>query len=398
MQRHPTRDILWLFFVTRLLLVLITYIAYILLTAAKYSDTPVNIIALLSTWNRWDAANYTHIAQYGYQTADDLAFFPLFPLLIAGGARLLGGGSWSYLLVGTLISNGALLGALLILYYLAVDLVGEELSQRTLLYICIFPTAFFFFAPYNKSLYLLFTAGSFLALRRQKWWLAGLLGMLAALTRSVGILIIVPYIYEMWEQRAYILTRYRTLLLSLGAILLIPFGTLLYAWYNWQAFGDPLAFVHVQANWSRHTTWPWMGLFQAIWALFLYHPQPFGSSNQVHLLLDLTATLSFIVLVIIGWRKLPKSYSLWMMVFLLYILLNPAQKPDILLSKSALCLGDVSRLYHARYTRKTLNQIPLYVVTILPNFTSDHGNCIYDEPLGCLIAKSMCISSLTFEV
>ena len=48
MQRHPTRDILWLFFVTRLLLVLITYIAYILLTAAKYSDTPVNVTALFS--------------------------------------------------------------------------------------------------------------------------------------------------------------------------------------------------------------------------------------------------------------------------------------------------------------------------------------------------------------
>ena len=71
------------------------------------------------------------------------SFFPLFSLLIAGGARLLGGGSWSYILVGTLISNGALLGALLIIYHLAVDLVGEELSQRTLLYLCIFPTAFF---------------------------------------------------------------------------------------------------------------------------------------------------------------------------------------------------------------------------------------------------------------
>ena len=151
--------------------------------------------------------------------------------------------------------------------------------------------------------------------------------MLAALTRLVGILIIIPYIYEMWEQRAYILTRYRTLLLSLGAILLIPFGTLLYAWYNWQAFGNPLAFVHVQANGSRYTTWPWIGLFQAIWSLFVYHPQPFGSSNQVHLLLDLTATLSFIILVIIGWRKLPKSYSLWMAAFLLYILFKSGSGP-----------------------------------------------------------------------
>ncbi|GCF10409.1 mannosyltransferase family protein [Dictyobacter arantiisoli] len=338
MQHRPTRDILWLWLCTRLLLVLITYIAYILLTSKNYTDTPVNIAAFFSTWNHWDAANYTHIAQYGYQNADELAFFPLFPALTAGGARLLGGGSWSYILVGTVISNASLLGMLFILYQLAFDLVDSELSQRTLLYLCIFPTAFFFFAPYNEALYLLFASGSFLALRRQKWWLAGVLGMLAALTRSVGIILVIPYLYELWEQRAHVLIRYRTLVISLLPVVLIPLGTLSYAWYNWRTFNNPLAFIAVQANWSRHTTWPWMGLFQAIWALFIYHPQAFGSSNQAHLLLDLTATLSFIILVIVGWHKLPKSYSLWMAAFLIYILVNPAQKPDILLSNQRFVL------------------------------------------------------------
>lgn len=338
MKRRPLRDIFWLFVSTRLLLVVITYIAYILLTAKKYSDTPVNVAAFFSTWNHWDAANYTHIAQFGYQDVNTLAFFPLFPLLIAGGGRLLGGGDWSYLFVGTLISNVALLGALIVIYSLANELIGNELSQRTLLYLCIFPTAFFFFAPYNESLYLLLAAGTFLALRRQKWWLAGLLGLLAALTRSVGILLVIPYLAELWEQRAYVRTRKRTIILSVGAISLIPLGVLLYALYNWQSFGNPLAFISVQAKWSRHTTWPWMGIFQAFWALFFYHQQPFGSSNQAHLLLDLVATLSFIALVVIGWRKLPKSYSLWMAAFLLYILVNPAQKPDILLSNQRFVL------------------------------------------------------------
>ncbi|GER85862.1 hypothetical protein KDW_00240 [Dictyobacter vulcani] len=338
MKQRPTRDILWLFIGTRLLLVVITYIAYILLTAVKYSDTPVNIAALLGTWNHWDAAIYTRIAQFGYQTIEDVAFFPFLPLLIAGGARLLGGGGWSYIFVGMLLSNLALLGTLFIIYSIARDLVGDELSKRTLLYICLFPTAFFFFAAYNESLYLLFASGTFLALRRQKWWLAGLLGMLAALTRSIGILLVIPYLYELWVQRAYVLTRRTTLLVSLGTLCLIPLGTLLYAWYCWHAFGNPLAFVSVQAKWSRHTTWPWMGLFQAFWALFFYHQQGFGSSNQAHLLLDLTATLGFIALVIRGWRILPKSFSLWMVAFLLYILVNPAQKPDILLSNQRFVL------------------------------------------------------------
>src|SRR5581483_1400249 len=109
MKEHsPTRHILWLFITTRLLLVFITYIVYCLFTAPeKYSNVPVNLIGLLTTWNRWDAANYIRIAQYGYQQIYDLAFFPLFPWLTAIVSYPLG--SWSYLLAGTLISNAALL-------------------------------------------------------------------------------------------------------------------------------------------------------------------------------------------------------------------------------------------------------------------------------------------------
>src|SRR5438477_3478437 len=177
MKRAPIRDITWLFVFTRIALMLVTYFGFILLTAQKYSSSPVDA-AFFSSWNHWDAANYVRIAQFGYQTPYDVAFFPLFPLLITAFAHILG--SWSYLLVGTIISNAALLGALFVIYQLAVETGGEQVAQRTLLYLCIFPTAFYFFAPYNESLFLLLTASTFLAMRQQRWWLAGLLGLLAA--------------------------------------------------------------------------------------------------------------------------------------------------------------------------------------------------------------------------
>src|ERR1700693_4706141 len=135
MKRAPIRDIIWLFLLTRLLLVLVTYFGFVLLTAPKYSSTPVDIGKLLTSWSQWDAANYVRIAQFGYQTPYDVAFFPLFPLLIAAIAHLLG--NWSYLLVGTLISNGTLLGALFVLYQLAADAGGDLVGRRTLLYLCI---------------------------------------------------------------------------------------------------------------------------------------------------------------------------------------------------------------------------------------------------------------------
>jgi Gpi18-like mannosyltransferase len=320
MKRAPARDIILLFVTTRLILVMVTYVAYILLTAPKYSSAPVNTMALLASWNHWDAANYVRIAQFGYQTPYDVAFFPLFPLLIAAIAHLLG--NWSYLLVGTLISNGTLLGALFVLYQLAADAGGDLVGRRTLLYLCIFPTAFFFFAPYNEPLFLLLSTSIFLALRRQRWWLAGLFGFLASLTRSPGILLVVPFIAELWLSRDSITASRQKMLLRVLPVLLIPLGTLLYAIYCWYISGNPLDFVAVQSHWGRHTTWPWQGIFLSLASIFWY--QPFGSFSEVHNVLDLSATIAFITLAILGRNKLRASYSIWLAVLLIFILISPA--------------------------------------------------------------------------
>jgi hypothetical protein len=365
MKRLPLRNIFWIFITTRLLLTFLTYIAYILLTAAKYSNTPVDVTMLFSSWNHWDAANYVRIAQYGYQRVD-LAFFPLFPLLITAIGHLLG--SWSYLLVGTLISNAALFGMLCILYYLATDIAGDEIARRSLLYICIFPTAFFFFAAYNESLYLLFATATFLALYKQHWALAGLMGLLAALTRSAGVLLVIPYLYQLWIQRKELFSCRRTFLFSIAPIALIPTGTLLYALYCWVTVGNPLEFIAVQQHSGRHLSWPWAGIWQAISALILFHPQAFGSANQAHLLLDLSATLGFILLIVVGWRRLPESYSIWMSVLMVYFLLYPAtEKPDVLLSNQRFVL----ELFPAFITLALLGkQYPRLHTTVLLIFST----------------------------
>ncbi len=334
-QQTRTWNIVLLFIATRFVLVAITYIGYILLTAPKYSSTSVDIVALLNTWNHWDASNYIRIAQYGYQTQDDLAFFPLFPLLISCVSHVLG--SWSYLLVGTLISNGALLAAFFLLHQLAQEVAGEQVARRTVLYLCIFPTAFYFFAAYNESLFLMLVVSSFLAIRNQHWWLAGILGFLAALTRSAGVLLVLPFLYELWQTRKRMGVTTLSLVGKLSSIALIPIGTLVYSVYCWITVKNPLAFVTVQDAYGRHLQWPWVGLWQGITALLF--GQPFGSASQAHLLLDLSATLGFLLLLIVGWRKLPVSYSLWTGILLLYILLDPAMdKPDILLSNQRFVL------------------------------------------------------------
>jgi hypothetical protein len=338
MKCRPNRDIIWLFITTRLVLAFITYSMYILLSGVKnYSRIPVDIVGLFTTWNHWDAANYICIAQYGYQTIYDLAFFPLFPLLIACISWLLG--SWSYLLVGTLISNLALFGALWIIYHLVSKRLSDTVAHHTLIYLCVFPTAFFFFAAYNESLYLLLAAGTFLALENERWWLAGLLGLLAALTRSIGILLLVPYIYELWIRRQRVFTQPLIIIKSVLPSFLLPLGTGLYAIYCWQMFGNPLAFATVQSHWGRSTQFPWVGILHTLQALFGPNAQPFGSVNEANMLLNLSITLGCIALTILGWRKLPTSYSLWTGACLLFILSSPAIiKPDALLSNQRFAL------------------------------------------------------------
>jgi Gpi18-like mannosyltransferase len=344
MKRAPTSDIIWLFVATRVLLVLVTYIGFILFPVLPHLHpvSEVNIPALLTSWNNWDAANFTRIAQNGYQTIDDTAFFPLFPLLIKCIAFLLGDNG--YIAIGMILSNLALLGALFVLYQIATDMLGEQIGRRTLLYLCIFPTAFFFFAAYNESLFLFLTASSFLAMRRQKWWLAGILGMFAALTRTAGVLLVIPFLYELWISKDSFTTREQNashkILSTISRVLpllIIPLGTLIYCFYCWNLFQNPLAFAAVQSHWDRYTAWPWVGIFLALNELLFI--QPFGSFFEVHLLLDLAATISFIVLAILGWRKLRMSYNIWIVLLLFFMLISPAiAQHDVLVSNQRFVL------------------------------------------------------------
>jgi len=344
MKRAPTSDIIWLFVGTRVLLVLVTYIGFILFPVPPhvYPVSAVNISALLTSWNHWDAANFTRIAQYGYQTIYDTAFFPLFPMLIGGIAFLFGNNG--YIAIGMILSNLALLGALFVLYQIATDILGEQIGRRTLLYLCIFPTAFFFFAAYNESLFLFLTASSFLAMRRQKWWLAAILGFFAAMTRTAGVLLVIPFLYELWISRESIISSnqntFHKILSTISRalpVLIIPVGTLIYCIYCWKVFHNPLAFAAVQSHWDRHTTWPWVGILSSLRELLLI--QPFGSFFEVHLLLDLAATISFIALAILGWRKLRMSYNIWIVLLLFFMLISPAiAQHDVLVSNQRFVL------------------------------------------------------------
>src|SRR5919202_251794 len=106
---------------------------------------------------------------------------PLFQLLLKVGYDLT---TWPMPVVGVLISNLALLGALAVLYRLVRLDYGDTVATRTVWLFALFPTAFFFSAVYAEALFLLLTVASIYCARTDRWGRAAAFGFLAALTRN----------------------------------------------------------------------------------------------------------------------------------------------------------------------------------------------------------------------
>lgn len=329
------RDALVLFGVSRVAFVLVTYVGYILIQAPKYSAQSVGVAGVYRSWDQWDALRYLYIAAHGYTAtrgysgASLTAFFPLYPVLIGIlTAPFHGHGTYT---VGLLLSNLAFCGALLLLRPLVATRWGDSVADRSVLCLTIFPTALYTFAPYNESLFLLFSLACFLCLERRRWALAGALGALAVLTRAAGILLLIPFAYEWWRARrgdgsssALTISDPQSVAraspLNLLWALLIPAGLGLYAAYCGTRFGDPLSFMHAQVHWNRELTWPWLGLWWQVVGLAQAAPASFF---QVHDLVDLSATVLFLALLVGGWRKLPRAQSLYFGALLLLIVSEP---------------------------------------------------------------------------
>ena len=78
------------------------------------------------------------------------------------------------------------------------DRHGNDAARRTVLLLCVFPTASFLLGAYTESLFLVLAVGLFLSAARGRPALAGVLGLLAALTRLQGIVLALPLLWMAW--------------------------------------------------------------------------------------------------------------------------------------------------------------------------------------------------------
>lgn len=153
---------------------------------------------VVTGWDKQDAMWFLQIAQHGYSAHNaSAAFYPAYPLLI----RVVGYLCLGHLLLAAyLVSNGALLAALVILYRLTEREYNEATARRAVLYLCIFPTAFFLFDTYSEALFLLAAVAALALARSGRWGWAGLVGIVATLTRSAGVAVVAALAAEAIHQ------------------------------------------------------------------------------------------------------------------------------------------------------------------------------------------------------
>ncbi len=144
----------------------------------------------------WDGAFYRDIADYGYEALPTTAlrFFPLLPLLARFGGLILGGNVGLALI---LIVNGAALVAGALLYRLAVSETGDRaLATRAAWVVALLPPATVLVLGYAEAVMLALSIAAFLKFRNDKWWSAAGLGLLAGISRPLGVALVLPMAIE----------------------------------------------------------------------------------------------------------------------------------------------------------------------------------------------------------
>jgi hypothetical protein len=242
-------EIFVFFLASRLLVLLVGWLPSFVFKNREWYGNPVSLVDLFF---RWDSRWYLSVAMNGYSYTpgqqSSIAFFPLYPVLV----KLFSFAGMGILLSGILLSNVALFLAMLYLYKLVeMDYKGERIALNSVYFALMFPASIFFSLFYSESLFLLLSIACFYYARKGRWFASSLLGYFSALTRIVGVLLIIPlfieYIGATSIRDIKIPKLRRDILFMLGP----PAGLFTYMIYLFLTFNEPLAFYKSGVAWNR---------------------------------------------------------------------------------------------------------------------------------------------------
>jgi hypothetical protein len=267
---------------------------------------------LWDVFARWDSGWYLGLASNGYQYVEggrnNLAFFPMYPLLMGRIGRLIGGSQADYYFAGIVVSWVSSVVAAGVMYALArLDLPPTRAWHAALLTL-VFPFAFFFGVVYTEGLFLCLLVTTVYALRTRRWGLAVAVGAMLTAARVNGVMALPALVWIAWQAAGEDpAERRRGVLAALGASL----GILAYCAYNWWLTGDPFEWYHAITRWDyRPGTFPGDVIWRLLVALTTRPYEFLASEMGPYELLNGLAATGVVVSLPFVWRRFGLGYAL----------------------------------------------------------------------------------------
>jgi hypothetical protein len=264
----------------------------------------------------WDGGWYESIAGHGYVASgvQSVRFFPAFPMAARVLGAIPGVGVGTALVVIANVCALAAMGALVVL--VSHDLGHRDLARRAVWLVALAPSAYSLVLGYADAVLMLCSIVTVLAARTGRWWWAAAAGLAAGLVRPVGILLVVPVVIEIWQDR-----RMRVPgigdhgghprpaparvpgVASVAAAVAPVAGTAIYLGWVQAQFGDwwlPFR-VQQQAGHRGVATLPLAAMWHNL--ISVVHGHHVGST------LHIPWVVLCVVLLVVAFRRLPLSYA-----------------------------------------------------------------------------------------
>ena len=260
-------------------------------------------------WLCTDSQHYMDIARDWYLSDGEwdrlvqLVFLPGYPVIVRLFAYLIG----NELAAGLFVSALSFAGSGVMLYKLLRLDTDSAAALRAVKFFALSPAAFFFAAPMSESIFILCTVSCLYLIRSGKLISGSLLGAYAAFTRSPGLILIVPILFELIHKRA----KPREYL----SLMIVPLGFAAYCLINYTVAGDAFKFMEYQSvHWHQQLGWFFnTAAYQTENALATAADNPaffFGLW-----LPNLLAQLLALVIMILAEKKLRASYTAYFIAY-----------------------------------------------------------------------------------
>lgn len=170
----------------------------------QFSPAPEHFVGgpLFEPWARWDASWYRTIVEQGYVyypgVQSSVAFWPSYPMVL----ELFDGISPSVYVTGSAVTAISGLACAVLFYAWCFARIGRRAATTSLLLLLMFPFAWYLYGPvYADAFCLAAILAAFVALERDRLWLAGIFGFIASGSRPIGLIVAVALVLRLLERR-----------------------------------------------------------------------------------------------------------------------------------------------------------------------------------------------------